>query len=384
MPIADRLVWAQVVRPQMPLVYLDMNHLIELARARLDLRLARPGYSELLKATQRAVREQRAGFPLSGEHLWEISAIKSPRQRRDFADVMEELSGFNYLLGRPEIAQLEVEAGIEHIFGEPSHPLAFPLVRPTFGQAFGMRGGMSIRNPDGSDGSDAARLRMGDEGYEKFIRHANYTVERAMLDGPSDEEVPILRAQYGYAPEKSREGAESRLAFELDLTERLAKDPRWRRGRLRDVVSAREVAHEWLDTINRVNEHRARGAKRQLDGDDEARRLMAAMPHSQVAISIKTQYHRNPNHQWETSDITDIDAASVAYAYCDAVFTDKAVRAALANAAELRPFGTYLPRTPEDLSVWLDDLPSLAVPDMLVPVSSAASLKAQHWRSRRE
>lgn len=236
---------------------------------------------------------------------------------------------------------------------------------------------MTIRNADGSDGSQAARQEMGDDEYEHFIRRANYTVERAMLDGPSDEEVPILRAQYGYAPETSREGARSRLAFELDLTDRLAKEPRWRRGRLRDVVSAREVTHEWLDTINRVNEQRARDGKRPLDGDDETRRLMAAMPHSQVAISIKTQYHRNPNHRWDTNDITDIDAASVAYAYCDVLFTDKAARAALVNSTELRPIGTYLPRGPRHLTAWLDDLPGLAVPDMLVPASSIASRKAQ-------
>lgn len=376
-PMADRLIWASVTRPQMPLVYLDINHFIELARAMVDASTAHRGYADLLDATRRAVQEKRALFPLSGEHLWEITAIKSPRQRHNIADIMEELSGFNYLLGRTEIAQLEVEAGIEDIFDEPSQPLPFPLVRTTFGQAFGMRGGMSIRNADGSDGSDSARLEMGDAEYEKFIGHANYTVERGMLDGPSDEEVPTLRTQYGYDPEKSREGAQSRLAFELDLTERLAKDPRWRRGRLRDVISAREVAHEWLDTINRVNEQRARDGKRQLDSDDDTRCLMAAMPHTQVAISIKTQYHRDPNHRWDTNDITDIDAASVAYAYCDAIFTDKAVRAALANSTELRPIGTYLPRASVDLSEWLDDLPTLAVPDMLVSASSAATLKAQ-------
>ena len=376
-PIADRLVWAQVVRPQMPLVYLDLNHFIELARARVDLSMARPGYSELLDATRRAARERRVLFPLSGQHLWEMSAITSPQQRHDVADVMEELSGFNYLLGRTEIAQLEVEAGIADVFDEPPHPPAPELIRPTFGQAFGMRGGMSIRNADGSDGSDAAREEMGDDEYEQFIRQTNYMVERAILDGPSDEEIPILRDQFGYAPETSREGAQSRLAFELDLSERLSRDPRWRRGRLRDVVSAREVAHEWLDTINRVNELRAREGKRQLDGDDEARRLLSAMPHSQVAISIKTRYHRNPKHRWDSNDITDIDAASVAYAYCDAVFTDKAVRAALLNSTELRPIGTYLPRTPLELAAWLDDLPCLAVPDMLVPASSVASRKAQ-------
>ena len=375
--MADRLVWASVMRPQMPLVYLDINHFIELARASVDVTTAHPGYADLLDATRLAAREQRALFPLSGEHLWEITAIKSPRQRHDVADVMEQLSGFNYLLGRTELAQLEVEAGIEDIFGESSHPLTFSLVRPTFGQAFGMRGGMSIRNADGSDGSDTARLEMGNDEYEQFIRNANYTVERSMLDGPSDDELPILRNRYGYAPEKSRDGAQSRLAFELDLTERLDKDPRWRRGRLRDVVSAREVAHEWLDTINRVNEDRVRDGKQPLDGDDETRRLLAAMPHSQVAISIKTRYHRNPNHRWDTNDITDIDAASVAYAYCDAVFTDKAVRAALTTSTELRPIGTYLPRTPAELTDWLNNLPALAVPDMLVPASTAADLKAR-------
>lgn len=375
--MADRLVWAEVVRPQMPLVYLDMNHLIELARALVDVSMARPGYSLLLGATRQAVRERRAMFPLSGAHLWEISAIKSPHQRNHLADIMEELSGFNYLLGRTEIAQLEVEAGIGDIFAERPHPVALPLTRPTFGWAFGVRGGISIRNADGSDASDLASQAMGDDEYEQFIRHASYRVERAVLEGPSDEELPTLRAQYGYAPETSHEGAESRLAFELDLRERLNQNPRWRRGRLRDVVSAREVAHEWLDTINRVNEQRVRDGKRPLGRDDDARRLMAAMPHTQVAISIKTQYHRNAHHRWDTNDITDIDAASVAYSYCDAVFTDKAVRAALAASTELRALGTYLPRTPHDLCAWLDALPSLAVPDLVVPASSAARRKAQ-------
>lgn len=376
-PMADRLVWAQVERPTVPLVYLDLNHFIELARAVGDTSRARPGYAKLVDATRRAVRERRAIFPLSGAHLWELSAIKSPRQRRNLADVMEELSGFNYLLGRIEIAQLEVEAGIKNIFGEPSHPLTVALVRPTFGWALGMRGGISIRNADGSCGSQRAGQKMGENEYEELIRQANYAVERAMLEGPSDEQLPGLREQYGYAPETSREGAQSRLAFELDLSERLAKEPRWRRGRLRDVVSAREVAHEWLATINRVNQERARDGKRPLHGDDEVRRLVAAMPHSQVAIGIKTRYHRNPNHPWKTNDITDIDAVSVAYAYCNAVFTDKAVRSALVNSTELRRIGTYLPRTPHDLSTWLDDLPHLPVPDMLVPASAVARRKTQ-------
>ena len=80
------------------------------------------------------------------------------------------------------------------------------------------------------------------------------------------------------------------------------------------------------------------------------------MPSSRVAISLKTRYHRDGRHQWTTNDIHDIDALAVAVPYCDAVFTDKAARNALAASRELRPFGTFLPRKPGELVEWLDNL----------------------------
>jgi hypothetical protein len=142
----------------------------------------------------------------------------------------------------------------------------------------------------------------------------------------------------------------------------------WRRGRLRDVVSAREIAHEWLDAINKINSTRANAGQAVLDLGDvtRMRQFMAAMPHTQVAISIKTRYHRNPDHRWTTNDICDIDALSVAYAYCDVVFTDKAARAAL-TSKDLRAFGTILPRTPTELAKWIDQQPRLVSRDLLVP-----------------
>lgn len=376
-PMADRLVWARVVRPRATLVYLDLNHFICLARVRTGDESAPPGYPDLLDAAVSAVRDRRAIFALSAEHLWEMGGIKDPNQRKELAEVMEELSNFHYLLGRPEIAHLEIEAGIEDIFDEASPLLPLPLIRPTFGWAFGMRGGMTIRDENGEDVSKAARSEMGAKKYDQFMRFANYTLERRMLEGPSDEEVPILREQHGYAPEVAREGQESRLAFELELSERLRDNPRWRRGRLRDVVSAREITHEWLDAINRVNEDRARENRPVLTFSDERiRQFMAAMPHTQIAISIKARYHRDPGHRWTTNDITDIDAISVAYAYCDAVFTDKAIRAALVHSKELRAIATFLPRTPTELAGWLDKQPSLPVPDLFVPHPPPASSTA--------
>ncbi len=367
--MAGKLIWAQVMRPRSALVYLDLNHFIYLARADTGAGGAPKGYPELLNSARSAVRDMRAVFPLSGEHLWELSAIKDPQQRKHLADVMEELSDFNYLLGRTEIAQLEIEAGIRELFDEVPPLVGLPLVRSTFGWAFGMRGGMMIRDEEGLDASESVRREMGEEKYDRFMRLANYTMERRMLEGPGDDEIALLRAEYGYAPEVARETHLSRLEFELDLSRRLVENPRWRRGRLRDVVSAREISHEWMDVINRVNQQRNREGGPVLDfsNDDQARRLMAALPHTQVAISIKTRYHRDPGHRWTVNDITDIDAISVAYAYCDAVFTDRAVRAALVNSIELRAVASFLPRTPFELTEWLDQQPQFVVPEMLVP-----------------
>ena len=99
---------------------------------------------------------------------------------------------------------------------------------------------------------------------------------------------------------------------------------------------------------------------------------MGSMPHTQVAVSIKTRYHKNPKHKWTANDISDIDAVSVAYANCEAVMPDKAVRAALVNAKELRTIPTFLPRRTEELAEWLDALPPVVAPDLLIPHPLAA------------
>ena len=90
-----------------------------------------------------------------------------------------------------------------------------------------------------------------------------------------------------------------------------------------------------------------------VQGRDSIRGFADGMPSCRVSITLKTRYHRNPDHRWLANDIHDIDALSVAVAYCDAVFTDKAAWSNLSSSAELTPLGTYLPRKPADLSKWL-------------------------------
>lgn len=356
-PMAEQLVFAHVTRPEIPSVYLDLNHFIYLARAKTDAKAALPGYTALHTALVQAVQERRIVVPLSGEHFFEMTRIKDPRQRRDITDIMEELSNYQYLLGRPTIARLEIEAGVEHLLGESPFLQPILLIGDGVFRAFGRDGGIKIVDADGNDVSAAAREAMGEDQFEEFLRNAHHTTQRELLSGPSDADAVDLRANYGYRPEVAWESHQSRLEFETALN----LDEKWRRGRLRDVISAREITHEWYDkALPEVKTYRTiRGQQRIEFTAEQIVQVASAMPHHQVAISMKTRYHRNPNHRWTTNDIADIDALSVAYAYCDVVFTDKAARAALASAKELRVFDTYLPKTPNELTERLNTLSPL-------------------------
>jgi hypothetical protein len=366
--MATELVWANVMRSRVPLVYLDLNTIIYFARALGGHTTVPAGYKELHDAALRAKAEKRAMFPLGEAHLWEIAKITDPRQRGHLADILEILSDYQYLLGRITIAEMEFEAGMADVMGESVISGSLPLLRPTMGQVFGHVGGMRIVDADGKDRSDAVRARMSDAEFDALKAKLNYDFERRILRGPSDEDLVELTADPDYRPEVAIASHQSRVGWELDTERVLNLDPKWRRGRLRDVIAAREIVHEWSELFARLRVARLKSDLPAFDpSDEEMRRFLGSMPHTQVAISMKTRYHMNPRHNWTPNDISDIDAMSVAYAYCEAVFPDKAVGAALLNSKELRGMGTFVPRRPQDLADWLDALPIANTPDLLVP-----------------
>lgn len=373
-PVPDELVWAGVTRPPIPLVYLDLNHFIQLAKASRATRglvtdsgkaiAVLPGYSDLLAAARRAKTENRAIFPLSAVHFVEVAhSVPSPRQRGHVADVMEELSGFTYLLGRPSIIEMEIAAGLDQVYGTPPSYASMPLLGQSALWAFGRSGGFKFFNEvTGEDTEAQLRTELGHQAFEEQLVEMRHFMERKLLEGPQDSEIAELRAR-GYAPETFQTGAESRLAFELETSAILEEDPSWRRARLRDLVFAREVAHEGVTALVRHLQQREEEGLPHNDPEPaEMVALWAAMPQIQVAATMKTRYHRNPGHRWKTNHIADIDALAVAYAYCDALLTDSEARAALSGAPELRGFGAHLPRNAAEMAAWINDLPEVASP----------------------
>lgn len=217
-------------------VYLNLKDWINLARVVKGLS-APAGYPELLQAAQRAVRTGTALFPLSATHYMEMSGIADPAQQRDIAAVMDELSEFRVLLGRPSIMQLEIEAALDRMQSLPSPVNTLALQGRSVGWAYGRRGGLRV----GYDGRDVTAEFEDQPWYQRMLR----AFERRMLEGLSDAEDALLRlTNSDYQPEFVQQFSEQRARQEREQAARLDAAPRWRRGRLRDVVSARELALE--------------------------------------------------------------------------------------------------------------------------------------------
>jgi hypothetical protein len=349
-------VWPEAIVRQgdVRVVYLDLNHWISLAKAATGHRDG-VRHQEALHA----LRERKASggivLPLSSTHYMEMATITDPRQRGDVGSVMEELSDFTTLLCRSVVIRLEIEAALEDLgHPVPTRYLPVPLLGHGLGHAFGMRGGLRIRSAEDDDVTEKVRQEFpgGPEAFDERLSAAERQMERALLRGPTDADVPALKDD-GWDPMAARKVAENRAAQERDQVARLDADPRWRRGRLRDVVSARYLFIELNELLAEALAARDVELEEVFDEVPTTRRLMDSMPSSDIHVSLLTAAHRNAQTKWTANDIFDIDALSLAVPYCDAVVTERHARHALSAAGADRRSGTEVLATLDELVAWL-------------------------------
>ncbi|MFJ6901848.1 hypothetical protein [Streptomyces hokutonensis] len=304
------------------LVYLDLNHWISLAKAATGHRTGGL-YQPALTAVRDAASSGLYVFPLSLTHYMEMAGIQDPRQRADIANVMEEVSGFTTLLTRSHIARLEVEAALDQAFATASpHIVDFDLLGHGIGHAMGMRGGLHIRS-DSGDVTDDARAEWpeGPAAFDQWLANANAHLERSVLRGPTDAEVPDLKAN-GWDPTVARKIAENRAERERQLAERLDNDPQYW-NRLRDVVQGRYMSHEVIDMLTQALIDRGRELAEVVTNRESIRAFADSMPSADVHTTLVEAAHRNREKSWEPNDIFDIDALSIAVPYCDIVVTER-------------------------------------------------------------
>jgi hypothetical protein len=307
------------------LVYLDLNHWVTLAKANTGHR-GGDSAKNVLAACIDSVERRAAVFPISDAIYIEIAKIGRYRQRHDLREVIERLSRFAVVTSRVVVAEHELEGLLDRLVGPSSEPInRMDYLDWGAGRAFGMVGGFKIVDKDtGEDVTEQARQQdpAGAEAFDRRMAWAELELNRKTLDGPALEEEPRLRAD-GWDPKAAHEVAERRAQQERDEVKILDAHPAWRRGRLRDVIAAREVIIELNEMLWRGLNARGMTLEEVFQDVDTTRQAFDSMPSFDVSVTLKTAYHRNPHHPWTPNHIQDIDALSSTVPYCDIVVTDR-------------------------------------------------------------
>jgi hypothetical protein len=281
----------------------------------------------------------------------ELSAIRDPRQRSDLAEVMAELSGYRTLICRSVLMRLEVEAVLDAVLGSRRRYAPLNVVDVGFGHAFGKVGRLRISNPAlGNDDEVRAGWPGGAQAYDSLLAELQREAEWRILRGPLDEEVESLDA-YGYDALSAQRVAQRRAEQEVDQVARFDEDPRWRRGRIRDVIATRYIIVELMDHLQEALAARSATLANLFDDEDReaVRSFVDAMPSGDVHVSLQVEAHRNPQAAWTVNDFFDIDALALAVPYCDVVATDRRRAHDLRNSGCADRLATRVAATPREI-----------------------------------
>lgn len=332
------------------LVYLDLNHWIGLAKADA----AKPDgeqFKDVLSECIDAVARGTALFPISDSIFMEIAKIGSYRQRHDLREVIERVSRYLVVTSRVVVADHEIEGLLDRLVGPSSNPInEMDYLDWGVGRAFGLVGGFRIRTKDtDEDVTERARLEFaeGTDAFDRRMALAELELNRRIIDGPTRDEEPKLRAD-GWDPKAAYAVAGRRAQQERDEVAILDANPAWRRGRLRDVIAAREIIIELNQALWRGLNSRGATLEGVFPNVEATREAFDSMPSFDVSVTLKTAYHRNPQHPWAPNHIQDIDALSSTVPYCDIVVTDAEAAGHLIRAAVPQRMGTIvLSRLPD-------------------------------------
>ena len=331
-PSGRNSLWpTSLLLPERPpkLIYLDLNHWIELSKAYSGHQDGAK-HQSILDACLAAVKDRKAVFPLS-EHIYtEIGKITNFRQRRNLREIIEQVCGYMVLTSLAVVATHEVEALLDEKVGSNPTPIN-PTDYLNWGaaRAFGMAGGIRVKSAAGDDVTDQARhlYRYGPHAFDAVLLEAELQFDRKMIEGPAPDEELRFRA-FGWNPEVQQSGYEQKALDELEQAQRLNDhDPVWRHRRIRDVITAREAIVEIRDIVAEGLEARGPGADDRFYSvtPEEFRSAYNAMPSFDVGVTLKSSLHRDRNYKWRNNDIYDIRGLALTIPYCDVIVTDRSM-----------------------------------------------------------
>ena len=198
------------------LIYLDLNHWIELSKAHSghqDGKKHRP----ILDACLKAFSDGKAVFPLSEYIYAEIAKITMYRQRRDLREVIEQVCRYMVVTSLTGVVTHEIEAVLDQTLGPNSVPInTTHYLDWGVSRAFGRAGGIRIVSDSGDDATEEFRRTYpyGQEAFDSVLLNAQLELNRKAIEGPTPQEEPGLRA-LGWSPEVIVQAYEQKSSDEL-------------------------------------------------------------------------------------------------------------------------------------------------------------------------
>ena len=229
-----------VSTPPPKLIYLDLNHWIQLSKAHSGHHDGN-GSKEALAACRKAVIDGAAMFPLSLHTYMEISRINH-RQRRNLREVVEQISRYKVVTPRHVVATHEIEALLDQVVGPNPQPIGTMNYLNSGGyQGLGIVGDIKLETASGKDATSGLQRLLDDpQAWDAFLQEVRSQLNRKEIEGPIPKEELKLREK-GWNPDGIHDAYAREAKAETELANQLGQTKLRQVDRLRELVSAREL-----------------------------------------------------------------------------------------------------------------------------------------------
>lgn len=311
--------------PHAPVVYLDQNHWIELARQQWSPEKVptphRDGYGRLLTLAQ----ERAIVLPLSAAHCFE-TARKDGRQRRQLGMSMLQLSRGWQMRAPLKVRREELLCSVSRL-----HPGSARIrQRPAF-----------TLDPGALFSSSEYETK---ESFEVDL-HARLTWAPALADAMIEDERDDDK--------DARAKAEHWAAVHSGIASRMAEanasaEEKWATARMALLADLTDELAAVTSTVGLDRGQR----EAWLAGSEDN---FASMPSIARVQQITHRRLCNPQHRWRASDLSDMYFLACAAGYADFLLAEKATSSDLRRAKGRVPSGARICRSPGELVDLLED-----------------------------
>jgi len=319
-----------------PIVFLDTNKWIELARGHYD----RVTESKVVAQTVAATSDSgEATFPISVAQLEETTKNRNPERRRRLAEFILRVSKGWTILPAPRIVDFELENACGSYLGLPVLGLQTLAIKKGVSQIFGAKGQLVYKKPN-------ARLP---QEIEKQILNA--------IESPST----LLRSMTDWADERVSKESEKigvQYARKVEAIRkkqfRLIKNPEQRHN-AEFAKILRDMIPKIMVYFYGVGRDPAPFLESILADKDSVLRFLHTVPTSFCNVELSFYRDEQKQRPVQPNDLNDIAMLSIALPYTDAVVTERMwYRAIIQSKLDgLRPTRAFSKLT--DLDAWLKE-----------------------------